>query len=99
MDATKNAESLIYNYSIRNDTIVLDEYFTLPSNKKWSIDEVRLKLWVPEGTILYFDNSSENINPGYVHLNDFRLDTPEPWDLGGNYWTLTSEGLSKSLQK
>jgi phage shock protein PspC (stress-responsive transcriptional regulator) len=98
MDATKNAESLIYNYNINNDTIVLDEYFSLPQNKKWSVDEVRVKLWLPEGTRIYFDDTAENINTGYVYLNDFRLDTPEPWELGGSFWTLTAEGMEKSLK-
>ena len=99
MDATKNAESLIYNYSIKNDSIILDEYFSLPQNKKWSVDEVRVKLWLPKGTRIYFDRISENIHPGYVYINDFRLDTPEPWELGGSYWIITGDGLEKALDK
>jgi phage shock protein PspC (stress-responsive transcriptional regulator) len=99
MDATKNAESLVYKYNIKNDTIMLDEYFSLPQNKKWSADEVRVKLWLPERTRIYFDQTSENINAGYIYLNDFRLDSPEPWELGGSYWTITENGLEKSLPK
>jgi phage shock protein PspC (stress-responsive transcriptional regulator) len=98
-DASKNAESLVYNYSIKNDTIMLDEYFSLPRDKKWTADEVRIRLWVPEGTQLYFDNASENIHAGYVHVNDSHIDYPEPWDLGGCYWTITGHGLEKSPRK
>jgi phage shock protein PspC (stress-responsive transcriptional regulator) len=99
MDATKNAESLVYNYSIKNDTITLDEYFSLPQNKKWSVDEVRVKLWLPKGTHIYFDETSENINSGYIYLNDFRLDSPDPWELGGNYWIITGDKIEKYLDK
>jgi hypothetical protein len=99
MDATKNAESLVYNYSIVNDTIMLDEYFSLPRDKKWSVDDVRVRLWLPEGTRIYFDQVSENMNARYIYLNDFRLDSPEPWELGGSYWKLTEDGLEKSLPK
>ena len=99
MDATKNAESLIYNYRISNDTIVLDEYFSLPKDKKWSVDEVRVNLWLPEGTRLHFDEASENIHAGYITVNHSRLGSPEPWELGGSYWRLTEEGLEKSPPK
>jgi len=99
MDASKNAESLLYNYSIRNDTVILDEYFSLPRDKKWSADEVRINLWLPEGTRLYFDEASENIHAGYIVVNHSRLGSPEPWELGGSYWRLTEEGLEKSLPK
>jgi hypothetical protein len=99
MDATRNAESLLYSYSIKNDTIVLDEYFSLPENKKWSVDDIRIKLYVPAGTLLWFDEQSENIHSGFVHLNDSHLDNPEPWDLGGNYWIISEEGLERTARK
>jgi phage shock protein PspC (stress-responsive transcriptional regulator) len=99
MDATKNAESLLYNYSIKNDTLILDEYFSLPENKKWSADQVRINLWLPKGTQIYFDETAENINTDFIYLNGSRLDTPEPWDLGGSLWILTAEGLEKSTPK
>jgi len=99
MDASKNAESLVYNYSIKNDSIILDEYFSLPRDKKWSVDEVRVKLWLPEGTNICFDETAENINSGYIYLNDFRLDSPEPWELSGSCWIITENGLEKKPAK
>jgi hypothetical protein len=99
MDATENAESLVYNYSVKNDTIILDEYFSLPQDKKWSADEVRVKIWLPKGTHIYFDETSEKLNSGYVILNGDRLETPDPWELGGSYWTITEDKLEKAMVK
>jgi phage shock protein PspC (stress-responsive transcriptional regulator) len=58
IDAFRKAEGLMYNYSSAADTLFLDEYFALPSGRKWSADMIRIDLSVPAGTTLKFDRLS-----------------------------------------
>lgn len=104
-EAVKKAESLIYNYRISNDTLYLDQYFALPSGSKWSGDEVTINLCLPENTVLYFDNSSENLFHDRLRIgiigNDSVMESyydfeTEPWQLGGKFWTISPEGLKKA---
>jgi phage shock protein PspC (stress-responsive transcriptional regulator) len=103
-EASKKAESLLYNYRVNNDTLYLDEYFTLSEGSKWSADEITIKLFLPEKTILYFDTSAEQLfhrriqvtrkeNDEFNTIVDY--DT-EPWELGNRFWAITDEGLRES---
>jgi phage shock protein PspC (stress-responsive transcriptional regulator) len=101
-DAVRKAESLIYQYRISNDTLYLDDYFTIPSGNKWSGDDLSVNLYLPANTILYFDNTSENlfheriiigkVEDNMVLDSNFDYDT-EPWELGNKYWIISEDGL------
>ena len=105
LEAVRKAESLIYHYRISNDTLYLDEYFTIPSGSKWSGDDISVNLYLPANTILHFDSSSENlfherIIIGKVENNNvidskFDYDT-EPWELGNKYWIISEDGLRET---
>jgi phage shock protein PspC (stress-responsive transcriptional regulator) len=101
-DAARKAESLIYGYRISKDTLFLDEYFTIPSGSKWSGDELSVTLYLPEKTILHFDNKCENMFTDHIFIDkvednnviDTHIDIDtEPWELGNNYWVITDDGL------
>jgi phage shock protein PspC (stress-responsive transcriptional regulator) len=103
-EASRKAESLLYNYRIKNDTLYLDEYFTLSEGSKWTADQVTIKLFLPEKTILYFDTSAEQLFHRRIQVtrtvNDevntiVDYDT-EPWELGNRFWAITEEGLRES---
>lgn len=104
-EAVRKSESILYNHSVRNDTIFLDEYFTLPAGSRWTADFVDVKLYVPENTVLHFDTKSENMfrenirigiyeNEEYGESN-YDYDT-KPWELGGKYWIITQDGLKET---
>jgi hypothetical protein len=104
INAAKKAESLIYGYRINKDTLFLDEYFSVPSGSKWSADEIRVYLFLPEKTILHFDNSSENMFPDRISLGKIENDNEtasyvgydiEPWQLGDKYWRISENGLKE----
>jgi len=104
-DAVKKAESIIYNSRISNDTIWLDDYFTIPSGSKWTVDYLSINIIVPENTILYFDNSSRNLFHNVITVSkienneyvDTKLDDDtEPWDLGNKYWIISEDGLKET---
>lgn len=72
--AETKAKSLSYNYRIAGDTIFIDEYFTIPEGSKWSFDNVGINVFIPVGTIVRFDNTTENMYYKYrqTHERDFR---------------------------
>jgi phage shock protein PspC (stress-responsive transcriptional regulator) len=57
-DALKKTEDLIYNFNLKRDTLVIDEYFTIPAGRKWSADNVGINIYLPEGTVIKLDRAS-----------------------------------------
>ncbi|HEX2921700.1 MAG TPA: PspC domain-containing protein [Bacteroidales bacterium] len=70
-DARTNAESIIYNYEINGDTLYLDEYFKIPSDRKWAGGFVSIDINLPENTRLKFDNSTVKTIINNLHSHDF----------------------------
>lgn len=85
MTAIANAEKLEYNYSFRNDSLIIDTYFGLPEKARWNGSDVRVNLFLPEGTRLYVDRKLEPLIrrvPYRGHL-----------DLGGKWWVMSENKL------
>jgi phage shock protein PspC (stress-responsive transcriptional regulator) len=103
-DAVRKAESLIYNYKISNDTLYLDDYFTVPAGNKWAGDNLSVALYIPEKTVLYFDNESEKMfyHRLYIYKMEDNMETSsistghEPSELGGKYWIISEDGLQEA---
>jgi len=101
-DATRKAESLLYNYRVTGDTIFLDEYFTFPEGTKWSFDDVRVTIDIPEGTKVYFDKTSEQMLLRQHYYNE---EWTWIWDgedkdmvrsgSQDNQWVMTEEGIRR----
>jgi hypothetical protein len=92
MDAMKKIDGLLYNYSIKGDTLHLDEYFTSPSGRKWSADDVRINVYIPAGTVLKFENS-----PRIMLRSSFRNESDEylesRWESDNTLWVMSEDGL------
>jgi hypothetical protein len=98
MEAIKKTEGLIYNYSLRNDTLNINEYFTIPAGRKWSADNIGIQLYVPEGTILKFDEASRVLV--HSHFHDRYEDYYESrWESGTGKWVMTEDGLEPATEK
>jgi phage shock protein PspC (stress-responsive transcriptional regulator) len=100
-DALKKTGDLQYNYRISGDTLLLDEYFTIPSGRKWSADNVGINIYLHKGTVIKFDaNSKHLIRSRYYSDND---DDSERWIPGNNtLWIISDDGfriLSKNTSK
>ena len=102
-EAERKAESLSYNYRISNDTLYLDNYFTIPAGNKWTGDFVNVDLYLPGKTVLYFDNSVEKLF--HKRIRTTRINHKvvqssidygtEPWELRNKYWVISDEGLKE----
>jgi phage shock protein PspC (stress-responsive transcriptional regulator) len=54
-DARLRAGEIRYNYALAGNTLMLDDHFTTDVDNKIRDQEVRLTLFVPEGTVLSFN--------------------------------------------
>jgi len=92
MEAMKKTDGLVYNYSIKGDTLHLDEYFTSPAGRKWSADNVGINLYIPTGTILKFEK-----DPRILLHSSFRNESDEylesRWESNNSIWRMTDNGL------
>ncbi len=101
-DATRKARELIYNYSVSSDTISIDEYFSLPAGTKWSVNDVELDLFIPEGTTVHFDKTTremfsrrfENKHHGWDYEDYEYYGT----DSNEYTWVMTGDGLKKKSE-
>lgn len=85
-DAREHAEELLYNYFVSGDTLVLDEYFTIPKGRKWSFDYVGVTVRVPENTVINMDRTTEE-------LFHFRDDDDFIGDSQRSFWLMKEDGL------
>lgn len=105
-EARKKSESLRFNYSISNDTVYLDEYFIIPAGRKWSADFVTLSLYLPENSVLFFDDASSRMVSGHIpvkRLNeeeyDYRSYHNEESFPGSKYWIYSEDGLRETTRR
>jgi phage shock protein PspC (stress-responsive transcriptional regulator) len=97
-EAIKKTEGIEYNYSFRSDSLNIDEYFTIPSGRKWSADEIGIHLYIPVGTILNFDETSRVLV--HSHFRDGNDDYLESrWESGTGKWIMTLDGLEPVSDK
>jgi hypothetical protein len=85
-DAQRKCERLIYKSYISRNTLFLDEFFTIPSDSKWSFDFVSVTLYIPEGTIVCMDNTVEKL----FHSYD---DDDYSSGIKNRLWRMTDDGL------
>jgi phage shock protein PspC (stress-responsive transcriptional regulator) len=97
IEALKKSEGLIYNYQVNGDTIHLDEYFTSPSGRKWSADNVGINLNIPAGTILKFEKDPRiRLHNSFRNGHDDYLEST--WDSGNGIWLMTEDGLQPAKE-
>ncbi len=87
IDAIENAKRLEYNFRISGDTLILDEFSTIPAGTKWSFDYVGVTVHVPEKTIINMDKTAENLFHSQEDV-DF-ITNPE-----NRFWLMTEDGLN-----
>ncbi|MFO7573949.1 MAG: PspC domain-containing protein [Bacteroidales bacterium] len=85
--AMANAESLEYNYSFRNDSLIVDSYFALPEKTRWRGSDIRINIYLPEGTKIFIDRNAGSMITR-ANVTGYRS-----WDMGGRWWIMTENGL------
>jgi phage shock protein PspC (stress-responsive transcriptional regulator) len=95
-DAMEKARKLEYNFSFSRDTLLLDEYFVIPSGRKWSFDEISITLSVPEGTVIHVNDPS---GPLFYHYHNNGIDEEyiDSRTKTGIYLTMNNGHLEKIM--
>lgn len=82
--AYENAQAILYNWKLQNDTLNLNSYFSLPNREKWRVQQVDLIIRVPENYTLYLSNGIQKLI-NFSYQSNFK---------GENcYYKVTPEGL------
>lgn len=73
--ASENAEKIAYNFSVENNSIVLDAYFLSDFRNIWRDEEINIIVYIPENNTIYFDDSIKNFlddvkNEGDIYDTD-----------------------------
>lgn len=87
-DAISKAEQLIYDVNIEDNVLELDEYFSLPPERRWSGAFIKIRLYIPDGMTIYFDEDVELL----MHDDYFGCGIYS-WEAGGTYWKMTEGRL------
>ena len=87
--ASFEAETIIHQFNINGDTLIIDPYFTLEKEHKWRQQSVELSIELPKGKTLYLD---QNLLPILYKANN-EQNLWEP-DMTGQYWKMGDKKLS-----
>ena len=90
-DAISKAEKLAYDVKIEDKQVLLDEYFTLPPGKRWSGAFLKIRLYVPDNTTVYFEEDVEIL----MHDDYFGCGLYS-WEAVGKYWLMTEGRLKQN---
>ena len=66
LNAKNRAEAIAYDYSIQNNTIHLNGFFTTHPDNKYRDQQIKVNIYVPEGTVFSAD---ENVRSFYYGLS------------------------------
>ena len=85
--AYRYAENINYSVEVRDSLLILDSYFTVVPQDKWKFQTLDLTLYVPVGTVIFFDKT---MFQDRIHNFGQRW----RWS-GGDTWVMTEKnGLS-----
>jgi len=89
-EALRNAGEIEYRVFQQDSFIVFDAVYTLMDKNNWRFPEVDVTVKVPEGYILYLDESLERQLDYIKKEKYYRHD-----EMINKYWIMTDEGLEK----
>ncbi|MGB6269656.1 MAG: hypothetical protein WBF67_11685, partial [Olleya sp.] len=65
--AKDRAKNISYNYTLNGNNLILDNYFTVQNNAISRDQQIELTLYLPEGTILFAEESTYNYHRNNSH--------------------------------
>ena len=88
-DARDNAELISYGYKLEDDELRLDGYFLADVENKSTEQRVYVDLYLPEGQVVYLDNSTKTFLYDVDNLQNIYDN-----DMAKHYFIMTRDGLS-----
>jgi phage shock protein PspC (stress-responsive transcriptional regulator) len=87
-DALENAEKINYKFNLDNNKIVFDAFFLSEFKNLWKDEDVYLTVFVPEGTTVYFENSSKKFLYSIENTDDIYDQR-----MANHHFKMTSKGF------
>ncbi len=87
--AIDNAEHIEYSWNQDDSLITFNQFFTLPMESKWRNQKLHITIKVPEGKVVYLDDSMGKI----IHDIENSSDTWD-YDMLDLKWIMKRDGLS-----
>jgi phage shock protein PspC (stress-responsive transcriptional regulator) len=87
--ARYNGREIAYNITVRDSTILIPNHFVLKKGQKYRGQNIRVILFLPEGSSAFIDESVVEVLDDVENLQN-------TWDLemGNTRWIMTQRGLS-----
>lgn len=86
--ANDNAKEIEYHFNITNNTIVFDAFFLSAYKNIWKDEEIKATVYIPEGTTVYFENSSRKFIDDIKNTQDIY-----DRDMANHHFKMTSRGF------
>ncbi|MDY0779950.1 PspC domain-containing protein [Tenacibaculum sp. IB213877] len=86
--AVETAEKINYKYSANNNKLVFDAYFLSEFKNMWKDEEVSITVYIPEGTTVFFENSSKR----FLYSVDNTQDIYDR-DMANHHFKMTVKGF------
>ena len=87
--ARKATEDMLYQFELKDSTLLLDPYFIIKEGAKWRAQEMEITVKVPEGKAVFLDKAM-------VEIIDDIENVSNTWDgdMVGKFWEMKPEGLT-----
>ena len=86
--ARERAENINYNYALSGNDLKLDAYLTTDVKNKFSEQEVRLVIYLPEGTVLYRDKNVRRYHRYSSYYDNIMRDMKD-----GHYYKIITDDI------
>ncbi|MCD8411499.1 PspC domain-containing protein [Tenacibaculum finnmarkense] len=87
-NANDNAKEIEYHFKITNNTIVFDAFFLSAYKNTWKDEEIKATLFIPENTIIYFEDSAGKFIDDIKNIQDIY-----DRDMANHHFKMTSKGF------
>lgn len=91
--ARQQADNLIYNFQIEDNTMMLDDYYTIPEGTMWPGIKIKIRFYIPDGYRIYIQEELEEL------FEDYQGNGLYSYELGDKTWKMTEDGLAEIDQK
>lgn len=92
-EAHVKANNILTNYSFAKNTLLIDNFISLPVSDKYRFQKVKMQLKLPIGKVIYLDPSTEDLIYDIKNVTNTYDDY-----MVSHYWIMTEQGL-KCLDK
>ena len=88
--ARERAKELNVGFELGADELILDRFFELEDDLIWSGQQVKVNVYLPEGTIVFFDEDIDDCIDYISFHRKYHSSYP-----GNQYWEMSGRGLKK----